>query len=145
MLNILHPFLVHFALTLSLLVIIRWMGFKLFPWIPDRSLKWTLAGFLVITVISGQYAFSTLAPLSPRMILFLEWHRALAVGATTLLLWHLFGSGQRPSSEMPRKNLTGPGKNRLVLPVLASLLLLAAASIGGILVHSLRVGVPPQI
>ena len=141
-----HPFMVHFTITCTLLAMIRWAGIPFLDWIPESTFKLVLPPLLLLTVLSGQYSLGILKGESPDLLSFVKWHRALGIGSAVLTLWSLFISPARKAPATKDEiHFSIFLKKLFSLPGLAMLLIFLTATIGGILVHTFRIGVPSQI
>lgn len=125
---------------------IRWAGIPFLDWIPEPVFKLVLPPLFLLTVLSGQYSLGKLKGESPNLLSFVKWHRALGIGSAVLAIWTIFRFPAKKFSAQKEEVLFLPSWKRLLsLPGLAMLLILLTATIGGILVHTFRVGVPSQI
>jgi uncharacterized membrane protein len=130
-----HPFLVHFALSLALLTATG----ELFPGLRDRfpPTAWRLAEmgtllFLFLALITGWLAIETLSRQETNIPSEAALHRLLAVaGTTTYALFWL--SNRKGIPALSR------GSRRLIV-LFGLLLVLSAAAVGGHLVYDDRLG-----
>ncbi|MDA8059525.1 MAG: hypothetical protein M0Z37_04165, partial [Nitrospiraceae bacterium] len=136
-----HPFMVHFTITCTLLAMIRWAGIPFLEFIPEYFFKWGLPPLLLLTVLSGQYSLGELKDVKPDLLSFARWHRVMGIGAGILATWVIFRHpAKKPDSTREGNLFFVLRKNLFSLPGLAILLILMTATIGGILVHTFRVG-----
>lgn len=142
--TLVHPFMVHFTITLTLLAMIRWAGIPFLKMIPESLFKWVVPPLLLLTLLSGQYSLGALKGEKSELLTFAKWHRGLGIGSAVLATWVIFTvPPQKTPAEKERLSMIW--KKLFCLPGLAMLLILMTATIGGILVHTFRVGVPSQI
>ena len=131
----LHPFLVHFALSLAVLTATG----EFFPGLRDRipSKGWHLTEigallFLFLAVLTGWHALETLSRQEIQIPRQAVLHRLLAfAGTTTYVLFWL--SARKGIPALSR------GSRRLII-LFGLLLILSAAAVGGHLVYDDRLG-----
>lgn len=141
-----HPFMVHFTITCTLLAMIKWSGIPFLNGIPESFFKWVLPPLFVLTVLSGQFSLGALKVESPRLLTSLKWHRALGIGSAVLAIWTIFAFPAKTSSEEKEAHRVAIAiKSLFSLPGLVVVMIVLTATIGGLLVHIYRVGVPAQI
>ena len=130
-----HPFLIHFALSLALLTATG----EFFPGLRDRfpPTAWRLAEigtllFLFLAVLTGWHALETLSQQDIKDPNQAFLHRLLAMaGTTTYVLFWLSARKGIPA--------LSKGSRRLIV-LFGLLLILSAAAVGGHLVYDDRLG-----
>ena len=144
--TLIHPFMVHFTITCTLLAMIKWSGIPFLKGIPESLFRWILPPLLVLTVLSGEYSLGIVKVESPRLLSSLKWHRAMGIGSAVLATWTIFAFPAKTSStekETHRSFIIL--KSLFSLPGLVMVMIVLTATIGGLLVHIFRVGVPAQM
>jgi uncharacterized membrane protein len=137
--------MVHFTITCTLLAMIKWSGIPFLNGIPESFFKWVLPPLFVFTVLSGQFSLESLKVESPRLLASLKWHRALGIGAAVLATWTIFTFPAKPSEGKEAHRFVIVLNSLFSLPGLVMVLIILTATIGGLLVHTYRIGVPAQI
>jgi uncharacterized membrane protein len=143
---LIHPFMVHFTITVTLLAMIRVAGVPFLEMIPASIFKWVVPPLLLLTVLSGQYSLEALKGEKAELLKLAKWHRGLGIGSAILATWVIFTfQAEKMPAKEEERNRSAFWKNVFRLPGLAILLILLTAAIGGIMVHKFRVGVSNQI
>ncbi len=129
--SVVHPFIVHFAITFSVLFGLLELFPKVGEWFPAKIsgiIRWMALFLLLLALVSGSLAFWIVKNHTGDLPRMSDFHMAAAI--TGASLFFLLGFMKRRSRLLPLRAIAGA----------ALLCVLSAAAMGGSLVYQNHVG-----